>query len=188
MTVMKYNGVHADALRKAHAAKAEQGVVTRDRIVEILEKATQPLVATEVRALHAKRNGRLLDISYITNVLRGLAADGRISSREETPIEREIRRNGDGRGSHIPATYYAPVGVVPARTLSTEQTVAIAMPATRQPKRSGKARPKTTSRRRPVAASPVQTGSSSDVETIKTLVLRIAQLEQQLAEIRKLAN
>lgn len=184
MTTMKYNGVHADALRKAHAAKIQQGALTRDLVVEIIERSNQPLVAAEVRALLKKRTGRLLDASYVTNVLRRLVADGRVSSREETPIEREIRRDGDGRGSHIPATYYwAPAGHVPARTLSTVQTGLAQTETT-----TSRSKKKTASRKRPVAASPVQTGSTSDVDTITTLVLRIAQLEQQLAEIRKLAN
>lgn len=185
MTVMKYNGVHADALRKAHAAKIQQGSMTRDLIVEIIEKSSQPLVASEVRALLKKRSGRLLDASYITNVLRALVVDGRVSAREETPLEREIRRAGDGRGSHISATYYwAPTGQVPARTMSTVQTGLTQTDTTT----SRRGRKKTVSRKRPVATSSVQTGSTPEAETIKTLVLRIAQLEQQLAEIRKLAN
>lgn len=182
MTKMKYNGVHADALRKAHAAKVEKGQRTRDAIVALLHESNQPLVAIEVRDLLTRVVGHSYDYSYIKNVLDRLVADGKLSIRPETETEQEIRKPGDGRGRHMAAHYYwAPVGQVPIRTTATVATSSARRPEISKRKKTGR-------KSGPAKRATVQTGTSVSTDVVTTLVLRIAQLEQQLAEVRKLVN
>lgn len=180
MTKMKYNGVHAKALAKAHDVRRRDGERTRDAVASVLELSDQPLVAREVQVLLARR-GLVLEASYVKDVLDRLVADGRASARPETKREQAIRKAADGRGNHFQATYFwAPRGRVPARTVATVvQTGGV---STRGAKKSLK------KSSRPAKATKVQTGKVAKVDTVALLVQRVAELEMQLAEIRKIAR
>jgi hypothetical protein len=166
-------------LKKAHAVLREKGQFTRDSVIEILQNSDQPLVAREVQALLAKRRV-VLDGSYVKTLLNKLQADGLIVSREESPTEHAIRRGADGRGAHLKTVYYwAGSNKVPARTVQTVvQTGNIPF---RSPKK--KLKKKTG---RPAKAAKKQTGTTST--EVAVLVARIVELEQQLAEIRKITR
>lgn len=163
---------HLPAARStAHASIRRKGENTRQAVYHELRISDQPLVASEVGALLAKR-GLSFDPTYIRTILQGFVADGSASSRLETGDERLIRNGGRAtRGRHQTAMYYwAPAGKVPFRTKMT--TVPFVT--------------KTKKKRRPAAKRVVQTGHVSvpTRPTVPTLLERIAILEKQVADLK----
>jgi hypothetical protein len=166
-----------DARKTAHASVRRKGEATRQAVYHELRLADQPLVASEIRALLAKQ-GIALDPTYIRTILKGFVMDGSASTRNETADERLIRNGGRStRGNHQTAMYYwAPAGKVPFRTQAS--TV---MPVTKKKKKS-----------KPVQkAAPVRTTNTDLINRIESmtnelaLLQRVAMLEDQLAEIRR---
>ncbi len=163
---------HLSAARSsAHASIRRKGENTRQAVYHELRVSDQPLIASEVHALLAKR-GLSFDPTYIRTILQGFVADGSASTRLETGDERLIRNGGRAtRGRHQTAMYYwAPAGKVPFRTKMT--TVPFVT--------------KTKKKRRPATSASTQTGrtSASARPTVPTLLERIAILEKQVADLK----
>lgn len=160
----------AAARSTAHASVRRKGETTRQAVYHELRISDQPLVASEVHALLAKR-GLLFDTTYIRTILQGFVTDGSASTRLETGDERLIRNGGRAtRGRHQTAMYYwAPAGKVPYRTkMTTVPTVT-------------KSKKKT----RPAPKRVVQTGHVSR-PTVPTLLQRIATLEEKVARLESI--
>ena len=183
MTKAKAKTPHyTDNLRKAHAAKAVQGKKSHDTVLAALQDSDQPLTATEVHAKLAAR-GMHFDDSYVRLMLRNLVKQNAVSTRLETPQERKIRVNsGDMRGAHLEAHYYwAPAGKVPRRTTPTD--LPFGQTTRRKRKYKTAAKKTTTTAKRDDVTARVEALSSE-----LSLLKRIAELENQLASVRKALN
>lgn len=155
-----------------------KGATTRDAILEIVSSSDQPLVSAEVQALLAQR-GINRDRSYVLQLLHFMAEEKIVSSRPETVDEREIR-TADRRGVHLTSIYFwAPAGKVPYRTKPT-----VAKATDRKLK-------KKTQTKKVSAARADVTGLMTRIESMSNelaLLQRVAELESQLATIRKALN
>jgi hypothetical protein len=156
-----------------------RGIRTKDIVVDIVRRADQPLVSREIKDLAAQR-GVSLDRAYITTIMHELVKDGLVSSRPETADERAIRTS-DNRGAHLTSLYFwAPAGKVPFRTKPMQTVTAASV----KPKSSVK---------KSTVKKPASTDIGMLVKTLTTgqnlmLLQRVAELEKQLDDIRKLAN
>lgn len=160
MTTKKSN-LTPEIILKAHTSVRAKGQRSRNAVVTVLKLSDQPLIATEVQTLLASR-GVSMDKSHVALLLKQLAASKQISTRTETLSERVIRfGRHEGRGAHIAALYYwAPTGKVPARTKPSNE--------------------------RPARQAIVQTGTEITAGTNNSMSSRIAELEAQVAEMRKI--
>ena len=156
-----------------------RGVKTRNMILEIVSSSDQPLVSAEVQALLAQR-GIIRDRSYVLQLLNFMAEEKLVSSRPETVDEREIRTS-DRRGVHLTSIYFwAPAGKVPYRT----------KPMVAKTVNRKKLKKKTQTKKVSAARADV-TGLMTRIESMSNelaLLQRVAELESQLATIRKALN
>ena len=159
------------ALIKAHEVKKLNGEHTRSSVFQVLKSLDQPVTSGEVRGL-LEQTGKIVDATYVHELLKKLVRDGIVSMRDETPAERLIRLNGRtniGTGAHFTASYFwAGNGKSPKRTKHTDDIVSI--------------KKKTKKVRRPAKATKKQTGSPRET----SLLARVAELEAQLARIQKI--
>jgi hypothetical protein len=164
-------------------AQRARGIKTRNTILEIVSDSDQPLVSTEVHALLAQR-GIVRDRTYVLQLLHEMVEEKLVSSRPETPDERMVRTT-DSRGMHFTAIYFwAPAGKVPFRTKPT-----VVKAIRRKP--SKKTQTKKVSVARAKAEMTDVTGLMARIENMTNelaLLQRVAELEAQLATIRKALN
>lgn len=167
----------------ARAAQHNRGQRTKELILEVVKNSDQPLVAGEVQAILAQ-GGESYDRSYILTLLHEMTQSGLVSARVETPDEREIRTS-DRRGMHLTSIYFwAPAGKVPFRTKASSVKL-----ISRTTKKKSKSKKTTT------APASVSAPKSKDllarIESMTSelaLLQRVAELEQQLADIRKVVR
>ena len=166
-------------LALAHEENRTRGRKSLDTVLSALEDSDQPLTAGEVHKLLAANGTSFTDSSYVRELLRKLVAEGKVSTRNETPAERAIRVsvNPDNawRGAHFTAVYFwAPAGKVPRRTAP----VYVAQPKAKRKSKKSKSKKTVTQ----------TAGLSARVEALTgelALLKRIAELENQLSAIRK---
>lgn len=153
-------------------SRANSQEKTRNAVLATLKLSDQPLVINEIHALLAMR-GVSLHVTYVSEILKQLIQAGKISQRNETPAERVIRHGRhEPRGAHFQAVYFwGKPGKVPARTEASHIRT------------TGRMVKKT---RRPAKASRVQTGTKITARENLSLMARVAELEAQIAEMRKI--
>jgi hypothetical protein len=90
-----------------------------DIVHSILAKQTQPLSVIEITELVSRETDRSYDETYIRLVLKELHLVGKLSSRQETVEERNVRAQGGAGGRSMRAKlFWSPAGTVPARTIA----------------------------------------------------------------------
>lgn len=82
-----------------------------------LGRQTQPLSVLEFTEALSRELGHSYDETYVRLALKNLVNAGRASSRKETFEERKLRSNGSMLTMRA-ALYWAPVGIVPTRTVA----------------------------------------------------------------------
>jgi hypothetical protein len=93
-------------------------VTFNETVLSVLEKQTQPLSVTEITELVSRETQRAYDSTYIRLALKELSSAGKISHRQETAQERDIRGQGTATRSMRATLFWAPAGIVPSRTLA----------------------------------------------------------------------
>jgi hypothetical protein len=89
-----------------------------ETVYSILAKQTQPLSVIEITELVSRETERSYDETYIRLALKELHLVGKLSSRQETVEERNIRAQGAAVRSMRAMLFWSPAGVVPARTIA----------------------------------------------------------------------
>ena len=90
-----------------------------ESVRSILASQTQPLSVLEVTEIVSRETKRPYDETYIRLALKELSITGKVSSRKETPEERNLRAGGANATRSMRATlFWSPAGIVPPRTVA----------------------------------------------------------------------
>lgn len=104
-----------DKLRPYLEKRSREHVDLVGMVQLVLEDTTQPLTALELQQYLERELNYVYEITTIRNTIKELLAAKKISSRKESPSERNLRAGGTATGAHA-MLYWAPAGEVPART------------------------------------------------------------------------
>lgn len=146
-------------------------MTVREAVHHILSESKDSLSAAEIRVRYTTLTGRRIDPTSILKALNELAAQGKIFSRVETTKERITRAGGNLVKGRV-ARLYSKYNPVPKRTRALEDVVL----------GDGKA----TAFKHESSGQP--SVSTKVVDEVASLVKRLAQLEAQLAEARRVIS
>jgi len=104
-----------DKLRPYLEKRSREHVDLVGMVQLVLEDSSQPLTALELQQYLERELNYVYEITTIRNAIKELLAAKKISSRKESPDERNLRAGGTATGAHA-MLYWAPAGEVPART------------------------------------------------------------------------
>jgi len=104
-----------DKLRPYLEKRSREHVDLVGMVQLVLEDSSQPLTALELQQYLERELNYVYEITTIRNAIKELLAAKKISSRKESPSERNLRAGGTATGAHA-MLYWAPAGEVPART------------------------------------------------------------------------
>lgn len=104
-----------DKLRPYLEKRSREHVDLVGMVQLVLEDSSQPLTALELQQYLERELNYVYEITTVRNAIKELLAAKKISSRKESPDERNLRAGGTATGAHA-MLYWAPPGEVPART------------------------------------------------------------------------
>lgn len=185
-------------LSKAHEKRRAEGASTKKIVLDIVRSAKEPITIAEIRAAIRAERGRSITSSHVHKLLQGMQDTGAVFSRSETPEEIKVRGAvAYNFGSRL---YWAGGPTVPTRTMKTVLMIKpnVALPKTRPAKKTKKqtgASPKSVVRPgRLVAQTDSRLGIDWDLGTDTSIAenmrlrVRVAELEAQIATLRKLLS
>jgi len=171
----KHEANWRDTMKKMTTATTPRVMMTvREAVHHVISDATEPLSAAEIRLRYTVLTGKRIDQSAVNKALRRLVKQGKAFARLETAKERYVRSGGEpvrGRTGRL----YSTTNPVPQRARVLNDIVL----------GDGQA----TAHRR--AAKPAPSAPQRDTSLIREvtrLVDRVAQLESQLAEARRVVS
>lgn len=111
--------LNSNDIKDTHITTYTSNLTTaRKSVLQALTSSPQPLSIIEIAEAASRLANRAFGEMQVRIEVKALQADKLISGRKETREEQSIRAEG-GRAPNILATlYWAPAGVVPARTVA----------------------------------------------------------------------
>ena len=171
-TMRKYNQVIEEKIMMFQTLK--------DNVQLTLLESTQPLSVLELQQAISQMTGRKADPVSVRNALIRLEAAGLVSKRTETMDERLIRSSMRAPKGYQASLYWAKGNVVPPRTVA-EAVPGVVLKTGRRPASTRKG--KTATKKHTVD----QLIDLLVSERTAKLQARVAELEDRLAKIKRLA-
>lgn len=90
----------------------------RETVFSTLTASSQPLTVTELTEAVSRLHEKAYVEAQIRLLVKELLAAGRITSRKETPAERQVRAGGKQVRSNLATLFWSGTGFVPKRTVT----------------------------------------------------------------------
>jgi hypothetical protein len=93
------------------------GTTVNNAVYQVLTHSTQPLSVIEIAEAASRYAGRAFGEMHVRTQLKDLVEKRLVSGRKETREEHMLRADGERLSTILATLYWAPAGLVPARTV-----------------------------------------------------------------------